>query len=404
MNRAGRVGLPLIVLGACIAAGMLIIQTAPEAERRAPEPALPTVEIVAATPQSYAVTLTSQGIVSPRTQSSLSAEVAGRVVHVYEALRSGGFVEPGQRLLEIDPRDYENAVVIARSELAEARLNLSEEKARGEQAREDWQRLGLDGEPDQLALRRPQLESARARVAAAEARLEQARVDLQRTRVTAPYAGRVLERSVDIGQYVTTGTVLARLYAVDYVEIRLPLGNHQLRHIDLPESYRDTDRTPEPVPARIHAGIGGTTHTWRGRIVRTEGDIDTDTRQWFVVAQVDDPYARRGGRPPLKVGQFVTASIEGRRLEDVYVLPRIALRPGNEVITVAADRSLERRAVEVAWETRDEVVLRGLSPGERVVVSTVSFAVEGTRVRVAGEDPAGADDAATGVEPDERSD
>ena len=388
MTRLSRVGLPLLVLAVCVAAGVILIKTAPKAERRAPEPSLPIVEVIRVAPQPYAVTLRSQGTVSPRTQSSVIAEVSGRVVKVADELRSGGFFEPGQLLLQIDPRDYENAVTIARSELAQARLDLRQEIARAAQASEDWKRLGLEGKPDQLALRGPHLESARAKVAAAEARLEQARIELERTRIQAPYAGRVLEKNVDIGQYVSAGTVLSRIYAVDYVEIRLPLSNHQLRHIDLPEGYRDTEAAPVPVPVQIHAEIGGRRYTWQGRIVRTEGDIDTDTRQWFVVAQVDDPYARRGGRPPLKVGQFVTAEIEGRRLQDVYVLPRVALRPGGDVVTVSPERIIHRRPVEVVWETDAEVVIRGLEPGDEVVVSSASFAVDGTRVRVAGEGPA----------------
>lgn len=381
------VGLPLLVLAGCVAVGAILIKTAPKAERRPSAPSLPVVEIIRVEPQAYAVTLESQGTVSPRTQSSLVAEVAGRVVSVADELRHGGFFEPGQLLLQIDPRDYDNAVTIARSELAQSRLALQEEIARGEQAGEDWERLGLEGDPDQLALRRPQLESARAAVAAAEARLEQAEIDLQRTRIEAPYAGRALEKNVDIGQYVATGTVLSRIYAVDYVEIRLPLSNHQLRHIDLPENYRDMDTASAPIPVRINAEIGGQLHTWQGRIVRTEGDIDTNTRQWFVVAQVDDPYARRDARPPLKVGQFVTAEIEGTRLRDVYVLPRSALRPGDEVVTVSPERLTDRRSVDVLWETRDRVVVRGLRPADEVVVSAASFITNGTKVRIADESP-----------------
>jgi len=390
MRKLAVIMLPIVVLGVCVAAGVLLIQTAPTAERRAPTPSLPLVEVLQVAPQSYAVTLESQGTVSPRTQTSVVAEVSGRVVSVADALRSGGFFEPGEEMLRIDPRDYENAVTIARAELAQARLELREEQARGEQAKQDWERLGLAGDPEQLALRRPQLDNVRAKVAAAEARLAQARVDLERTRIQSPYAARVLDKSVDVGQYVAPGTTLARVYAVDYVEVRLPLSNRQLRHIDLPESYRDSETRPEDIPVRINAEVGGRVHAWQGRVVRTEGDIDTETRQWFVVAQVDDPYARREGRPPLKVGQFVTAEIQGRRLTDAYVLPRAALRPGDEVVAVTPDRVVDRRPVEVLWETRGEVVVRGLEPGDEIIVSEGAFAVEGTRVRVDGEEPAAA--------------
>lgn len=390
--KLARIGFPVLVLAASAAAGIILIQTAPTAERLAPEVSPPVVEVLRVEPQSYAVTLESRGTVTPRTQTSVVAEVSGRVVTMADELRSGGFFEMGELMLQIDPRNYENAVTIAHAELAQAELTLQEEVARGAQAKEDWKRLGLDGEPDALVQRRPQLDSARAAAAAADARLDQARIDLSRTRIEAPYASRVLEKSVDVGQYVSPGTVLSRIYAVDYVEIRLPISNDQLRHVDLPESYRDTDSAPAPVPVRISAEIGGRTHAWQAQIVRTEGGIDTETRQWFAVAQVDDPYALRDGRPPLKVGQFVTAQIQGRRITDAYVLPRAALRPGGEVVAVTPDRLIDRRSVEVMWETRDEVVVRGLEPGDEIVLGAAHFAVQGTRVRVAGEEAPGSAD------------
>ena len=73
---------------------------------------------------------------------------------------------------------------------------------------------------------------ARAAVLSAKAQLERARTDLERTRIRAPYEGQVLEQNVDVGQFVSPGTVLGRVYATDYVEIRLPLSSRQLAFVD----------------------------------------------------------------------------------------------------------------------------------------------------------------------------
>ena len=86
-------------------------------------------------------------------------------------------------------------------------------------ARREWAELGR-GDPNALTLRQPQLEEARAAVAAAEAALDRARRDIDRAAITAPYAGRVQSKDVDIGQFVTKGTPVARIYAVDSAEIR----------------------------------------------------------------------------------------------------------------------------------------------------------------------------------------
>jgi RND family efflux transporter MFP subunit len=388
MNRVLKIGLPVVVLGASVAIAGLLMLTGPEAERRQPPPTQPTVEVLSVVPTDYQVSVRSRGTVSPRTQSTLVPEVSGRVVEVAPSFRNGGFFEEGDVLLRIDARDYENAVTVARSELAQARLRLREEQAQSEQAQRDWERLGGGDEPTDLVLRKPQLASARAAVAAAEARLRQAEIDLERTRIRAPYAGRVLEKQADVGQFVTPGTPLATVYAVDYVEIRLPVTDEQQAFLDLPEAYRDQRANTGEGPAvTLSARIGRETIEWQGRIIRSEGAIDTQSRQLFVVAQVDDPYGRKDGRPPLKVGQFVEAVIEGERLDNVYVLPRGAVEGEDEVFVVDAENRLQRRSLDVIWRDTDYVIAAGgLEPGERLSLTPLPFAADGVLVKIQGEE------------------
>ena len=386
MTRLLRFLLPVAVLGASIAVAYGLLASAPEAERRTPPRPLPAVEVLELGPADYRVELESRGTVSPRTQSTLVPEVAGRIIEVAPSFRNGGFFEAGDLLARIDPRNYENAVTVARSELAQARLRLEEEQAQAAQARRDWEKLGAGGTPSPLVVREPQLASARAAVAAAAARLRQAEVDLERTGIRAPYAGRVLDKQADVGQYVTPGTVLATVYATDYVEIRLPLTDEQQAFVDLPEAYRDGAADTGGPPVLLSARAGRETVVWEGRIVRTEGAIDTRSRQLFVVAQVDDPYARRPGRPPLKIGQFVTARILGRTLEDVLLVPRGAVRHGNEAFVVTPESTLERRELDVVWRDAEHLVVRGgLAAGERISLTPLPFAADGVAVQVVGD-------------------
>ncbi len=386
--RAIRFLLPVLVIALGIGIAAMLMATGPQAERRRPPPALPTVEVVTMQPTDYQVRILTRGTVSPRTESTLIPEVAGRVTEVAPSFRQGGFFEAGELLLKIDSRDYQNDVTVAGSELAAAQVQLEEEQARAAQARRDWQRLGKAGEPPKLVSRKPQLAGARAALAAAEARLRQARTNLERTRIVAPYAGRVLQKNVDVGQYVSPGTVLASIYAVDYVEIRLPLTNEQLEFVPLPESYRGEDSALQTgPPVTIRARIGQRDYAWQGKVVRTEGAIDTRSRQLFVVAQVDDPYARQGDKPPLKVGQFVEAEISGAVLRQVFVLPRALLRVGDEVLLVDADDRIQIRKVDVVWRDRDAVVVQaGLTGAERIAATNLPYAASGTLVRVSGEE------------------
>ena len=392
MRKFFRLVLPVFVLAVCLAVGVTLIRTAPKAERRQPPPVIPTVEVISAKQSAYPVIINSQGTVVPRTESTLIPEVSGQVVNASPNFRNGGFFEAGEVLLQIDPRNYRNSVVVAQADLAQANAAFNEENARAEQALRDWEVLKLSEKPSDLVLRKPQLKSAQAAVAAAEARFEQANINLERTQIRAPYAGLVLEKQVDVGQFVSPGNVMAKIYAIDFAEIRLPLTNSQFAFLDLPESYRGD---PEPVDERVFptveltAQVGRQIHRWQGQIVRTEGAIDTQSQQIFVVAQVDDPYAKHHGFP-LKVGQFVRANIAGRILKDVFILPRGVLRRNNEVMVISDNDTVDRRQVEVVWSDNNEIVVgQGLTAGERISLTPLPFAISGTKVQVSNTQPAG---------------
>lgn len=379
----------LVILVALVSArGMIAGRESPE--RRQPPAPAPLVQVVPVERQDYRIRLASRGVVEPRTRGSVLPQVSGIIVEIGAGFRAGGFFDAGDLLVRIDPRDYQNAVTIAEAELTEARLGLAEEEARAAQARRDWERLESSSQPSPLALRQPQLDGARAAVAATEARLARARLDLERTAIRAPYAGRVLEKKADIGQYVTPGSVLAEIYAVDYVEVRLPLSNRQIAHVDIPEAYRDDQGREGNGPVtRLSAVIGATRYEWTGTIVRSEGTIDAASRQSFVIAQVRDPYRRRAdGRPPLKVGQFVEAEIDGHLLQNVFAVPRQAVRESDSVYVVDANGQLRKRTLEIAWRDDGVVVARGgVSEGEQLVTSAIALATDGMPVRIAGAEP-----------------
>ena len=376
--------LPIIVIIICVTISVVLITTKSKPERRNPPPAITHVDAIRLELEDYPVVIHTQGTVQPRTESTLIPQVLGRIEWVSPAFRGGGFFEDGDVLLRIEKSDYQTALVVAEANLARAQLISAEEEARAEQAVEDWKKLGDGSDPGALVLRQPQLADARATVASAIARRDQAQRDLERTEITAPYAGRILEKRVDVGQYVTPGTVLALIYAVDYAEIRLPLSDSELTLVKLPEIYRgESTQNLESGPKVIlHASFGEQQHSWEGQIVRTEGAIDTRSRQLFVVAQVVDPYGRSvANRPPLKAGQYVEAEIMGETLKDVLVVPRSSLREGREVLLINEDNNLIRREVEIVWSDSESVVVRKhLNPGEVLCLTPLTYAAEGAPV------------------------
>ena len=380
MSKVKRIGLPILVLAIGVAVGVVLIATGPEVKRRPPVQSLPVVETQIITPENYQVTVSSQGTVVPRTQSTLIPEVAGRIVSIAPSFRSGGSFAAGALLFNIDPTDYRHAIVIARADLARARLALEQEKALAQHALDDWKKLDRKQPATELTLHKPQVASATAEVAAAEARLQQAETNLARTEIRAPYAGRVLEKKVDVGQYVSPGTVAATIYSVDAAEVRLPLTDHQLAFVELPEGGA------HQASVTLTTRVGNTIHQWQGRLVRTDGAIDTASRQLFVVAKIDKPFQQNGDTPPLKIGQFVEADIQGQQLTNVFVLPRSAVETGDEVLVVTEDRRIERRAVKVILRKGEQVVVSaGLKSGDEISLTPMPFARNGTSVSVLGD-------------------
>ena len=375
--------LPMLLLGVGgLATRALILSfETPEAPPREVQP--PLVRVVPARLETMRLIVRAEGTVAPRTESQLVAEVSGRVVEVSPSLAAGGFFEAGEVLLKIERREYELAITRAQAAIEQAKLRLTTERETATIARQEWDELG-EGEPSPLLFREPQIAEVQASLAAAEAGLRQAQYDLERTVILAPFAGRVRSKQVDVGQFVQRGMAVATLYSVDVAEVKLPIPNAELEFCTLPLAYRDSTTTGDGPTVRLTARFAGKDHVWKGRIVRTEGEIDARTRMVNAVAQVDDPYARGSStsRPPLAVGMFVQAEIDGNVVRNVAELPRTALRTDNMVYVIDSADRLRFREVDVLRRQRERVLIRaGLEDGERVCVSTLETAVNGMQVR-----------------------
>ena len=377
--------LPLVVLavGGFVAKALIDSYEQPEPSPVVVQP--PLVRVIPAEKTALTLVVHAEGTVAPRTESQLVPEISGRVTKVSPSLAAGGFFDEGDVLLEIDSRDYKLAIVRARAAIDQAKLRLLTEQQQSDIARKEWEALG-EGEPSPLLFREPQISEVRSSLAAAEATLEQAEYDLERTVLRAPFAGRVRSKQVDVGQFVQRGLALATLYAVDVAEVRLPIPNSELEYCRLPLAYRDGGSGENGPAVKLTARFAGRDYSWQGRIVRTEAEIDPRTRMVMAIARVNDPYARTGdsGRPPLAVGMFVKAEIQGIRVRDVIRAPRSALRSDNTVFVVDSGGRLQFRTVDILRREREEVLIRkGLLEGEQICVSPLEAAVEGMAVRAA---------------------
>ena len=335
--------------------------------------------------QSYTVWVPTFGVIQPKDQSLMIAQVAGQVTSVSDQFRDGAFFEEGDLLLTIDNTDYQAQLTIAEAELKQAEFSYADEQARAKQATKDWYKLGNKAAPPALVSRALQLNSSSSSLQASQAKVKQAQINLERTKIYAPYAGRVLNLNVNVGQVVNNGNTLGEVYAIDSAEIRLPIKPHQLHHIDLPETYRGNTTVSEYKVLEAHFALesAGQQYQWQASINRVEGTIDAQTRQLYVVAEVKDPYGfRPDGSPPIKMGQFINANIKGNELNNVVLLPHSAVYSDN-YINVISEGVLKRQAIDPLWKDETHVIIANdFSPQQMIATTPLGDVISGTAVEV----------------------
>jgi len=372
-----RIGLPIaiIVVGFGLAAALL--KTGPSITPQASVAKPPLVRALTVQPADFEFEATARGTVMPRSETDLIAEVSGRVVELSQSLVTGGFFKEDDVLLRIDPLDYEIALEQASAQVQRATSELATASKNYERQRNLSKRQSTSESLEDDARNRLQMAEAAQREA--RARLASAERDLERTVVKAPYDGRVRTEQVDLGQFLNRGSRLARLYAIDAAEVRLPIKDDELAFLNI--SLRDGSAWEKRPSVSLSAEFAGAVHRWTGEIVRTEGELDPKTRMIQLVASVADPY--RAGTTPLPVGLFVDAVITGGVQPNIVRLPRGAMVSPSEVYIVDSSERLVRRTVNVLRSQGDFVYINdGLLRGDRVCLSRLATAMPGMKVRV----------------------
>lgn len=383
MNIWKKVRLPLIIVVLGATAVFMVATMKPKptpGDWSPPEAPKPQVNVVPAERQITRLSVKSQGTVAPRREIDIVSQVAGSVLSTSERFADGGFIKAGQELLQIDPRDYEAAYLTAKAQKLSAEQALAEERGQARQAKSEWRDLG-NKDANDLFLRKPQLAAAEAQFASAQAGLKRAELDLERTKISVPFDGRIRETLADLGQYVSPGTSIAKVYDTAVAEIRLPLSDREAGLVNLPIGYSASDADNAP-KVTISGVIGGKAYQWTGHIARTDASLDTQSRMYFAVAEVDDPFViREGQETPLIVGMFVEAEIEGRQLDDVVVLPRNAVFKRNKVYALDEENKVREEIVTVVHRDEDNIWVRTELPEEtQIIIEKQVLLAVGTEV------------------------
>lgn len=386
MSKWRKIVLPLVVVASSYGAFELMVKFRPTVKASPIETPLSTVEVRPLDRVDYPFLIKSQGTVEAATSVRLISEVDGKVDSISTALKKGGFFSKGEVLVEIDSRDFSLAVIRASAQVATAKLRLVTVEAEAKIAIGDWEDQGREREASALLLRQPQLVEARSSMAAAEADLAQANLNLERTKLLAPFDGRVRMAGVDVGQFVRRGEELATLFGIESVEVSLSLPLSDLEFLDLPvERTRDAFRL-KPTRVTLLGRFGAREQQWIGELVRVGGEIDIDSRMASVVVAVKDPYSREQNSeaPPLRVGMFVEAEIQGKTAKGVYVVPRVQLWEKQKALAVDQEGKLRIRDLDVLRADRTHSVIKGgFEVGDQLCVTAIDIPQDGIDVNIA---------------------
>ncbi len=375
-----------------------LVSLAPEPERSEPPPQIPFAQTAKVVAGSGAIPVYGAGTVRASAEIDVAPLVSGRVVWVNPAFQSGGRIRAGQAIFRIDKEDYLHRLRQVEAELESRRISLFVAKEEAAFARAEFEQYSRQqqqagapaGEPGPLALREPQIKAAQAAMDQVESRLADARLALSRTEVQAPFNGYVRQESLDVGQFVTAGQPVGRLFASDAVEVVVPLSDANAGLIPGLWKLRAGD-SRRRVAARVSARFGDKSYAWKGYVDRAEVSLDRQTRTIDSILRVPNPFGSgtptdgtdaTGSTPPLLVGKFVEAEIQGLAPESYFRVPRPALHPGNEVWTVSEDKRVQVVPVRVLQRVNDEAfVIGALEDGQPVITGGIQHVTEGMIVQ-----------------------
>lgn len=379
--KALRLPLVVIIIGLGVLAVVVFAKPKPIPTPQDDNQALVTVEVLPARNESLRLGVTSQGTAMPKREIDIVAQVSGQIVSAETGYVEGGFFKQQQVLLSIDDRDYQVSLLNAKARLADAQRQLAEEQGRARQAQREWRDLGNKSAND-LFVRKPQLSAARANVESAKADVTRAELNIERTKISLPFDGRIREIYADVGQYLTQGSPIAKVYDSSVVEVKLPLTEQQAGLIDLPLFPVDDIETEEGHgggPSVVLKGkVAGHSVAWQGIIKRTDAFVDSHSRMYYAIVEV---VKSSDSALPLLPGIFVSAHIEGKALDSVMKLPRAALYERDQVFSLGDDNKVQQADVKVLQKNESYVWIQSaIDDGAMIVLSKQSLLNVGLQV------------------------
>ena len=329
----------------------------------------PVVETTVFSAKAVTIPVKTHGIIQAQKHIDLVAEISGQVETTHSSFVAGGRFARGSTLLTVSDIAYKTALADAEAALSLAQDQLALEQARANQAKKEWQDLGSD-EANALFLRKHSLAAANTQRHAAQKRVDQAKYEFDKTRIRAPFNGRITQLFTHQGGFVNRGSPVAQFYAIDTMEIHVPVNQMQLTRLNA-----DWPLTKAGIQAEITATVGSQTFTWQGDVIGSNARIEPQHQTVNLVIALKAPEAIPG--------MHAVVTLTGKPFSDVISLPKAALHNRQFIMTVDAQNRLRMLPATILAETQTlaYVQVPSLSKDTRVVIKRFLNAVDGMQVQ-----------------------
>ncbi|MBU1196720.1 MAG: efflux RND transporter periplasmic adaptor subunit [Proteobacteria bacterium] len=407
----------VVAIGIAIAFVLVISREKPEKKDVAKTP--PAVNVITVEPVSKVMTVDAFGTVIPRVQIKIAAEVPGRIDYIHPSFAEGGRIKKGDLLIRIDQRSYELDRQAAQVNVRQAKTDIESlekdienlkkdlalSRANMELVQKEFDRIAalsknqfasrtmLDKAEQQylqsriafqniqnrMIMTQPMMEQKNAALSMARVNFEKADLAWKKARITSPFDGWVLSKTMETGDYVNPGQIIGSIYQKDSLDVDVSIPLEDMKWID---PVLKKGQTPLAKVTVAGLGDGSSSHIYPARLARFKANIDEKTRTLPLTLEIQTKGTEHAGVFDLKPGAFVKCSIQGVEYETVFVLPRHLLKPGDLLFVIADSRLAMRKATVLRKIDEDVFIIDGLNPGDKIVTSPLPGAVEGMALTI----------------------
>jgi RND family efflux transporter MFP subunit len=307
-------------------------------------------------------------VVNGNVVSLNSVDVKPQVSNVVQKVhvKEGDYVKAGQPLFSLDPRADVANLEKAKAQMLKDQATLADLERQYKRSQELLAQNFIAKSATENVL--AQVEAQRAAVAADRAAVQAAQVQLSYDEIRAPISGRTGAIPVFAGTLVQPAMTLVTVTQLDPIAVTFPVPEGRLQDL------LDAARQKSPVMAIVP----GRAQPLKGTLSFVDNTVDPNVGTVRAKAQFDNK------DNSLWPGQYVNTSVTVRTLKGATVVPMTAVitSPTGRIVYVVKDETAQPRRIELDYAAGERAVVKGIGPGERVVVEGKQNLRPGSRVRI----------------------